>query len=298
MALRDVKFRRPCDAVGKLSYFNGWQRFRVMTSKLGICLVLVAAGAVGQPAESRLTFEVASVRAAGSVTSKNADEVKRGAGMQIDGAQVDIWMMSLADLVRQAYGLKAFQFSGPQWMSSERYEIHAKLPSGATPAQVPAMLQTLLAGRFQLVFHRDSREHQVYALLVGKNGLKLQLAGGTAPDNPRDKRLDMPGGTMHLNRKMTMPALCDFLGGFVDRPVIDMTGLTDTYQVTLDIPVDELKRAKIAAEGVRPGDIASDPSGSSAMFTAVQQLGLKLEPRKTAVDVLIVDHAEKVPTEN
>jgi uncharacterized protein (TIGR03435 family) len=158
------------------------------------------------------------------------------------------------------------------------------------------MLQTLLAARFQLASHRESREHQVYALLVGKNGLKLQLAEPGVSDSTR--KSDMSGGALRLNRSMTMAALSDFLGGFVDRPVVDMTGLTDTYQVALDIPFDELKRAKVAAEGMHTGETASDPSGSSAMFAAVQQLGLKLEPRKTAVDFLVVDHAEKVPTEN
>jgi len=269
-----------------------------MTFQLGSCLLLAAAGALGQPAEGRLSFEVASVKASGAITFKNADEAKRGAGLQIDGARVDISMMSLADLVRQAYGLKAFQFSGPGWMSSERYDVHAKLPAGATPAQVPAMLQNLLADRFQLAFHRDNREHPVYALLVGKNGLKLPVAesGQAAPAG--EKSWEMAGGVMRFHRKMTMPALSDFLGGFVDRPVVDMTGLTETYQVALEVPAEELKRAKIAAEGVHTADSASDPLGSSAMFAAVQQMGLKLEPRKTAVEVLVVDHAEKVPTEN
>jgi uncharacterized protein (TIGR03435 family) len=267
-----------------------------MIFQFGSCLLLAAAGALGQPAEGRLSFEVASVRQSGAITFKNLDEAKRGAGLQIDGARVDISMMSLADLVRQAYGLKAFQFSGPGWMSSERYDVHAKLATGATPAQVPAMLQTLLADRFQLAFHRDSRERPVYELLVGKNGLKLPLA--EAGQAEAGKSWEMSGGTMHFHRSMSMPALCEFLGGFVDRPVVDMTRLTDTYQVALDIPEEDLRRAKIAAEGVHTADSASDPTGSSAMFAAVQQMGLKLEPRKTAVDVLVVDHAEKVPTEN
>jgi uncharacterized protein (TIGR03435 family) len=267
-----------------------------MTFQLGSCLLLVAVGALGQPAEGRLSFEVASVRPSAALTFKNLDEAKRGAGIEIAGARVDISMMSLADLVRQAYGLKAFQFSGPGWTASERYDVHAKLPSGATPQQVPAMLQTLLADRFHLAFHRDSREHAVYALVAGKNGVKLPVAEAGQPE--AGKSWEMSGGTMHFHRKMTMPALCDFLGGFVDRPVVDMTGLTETYQVGLDIPMDELKRAKIAAEGAPTADSASDPAGSSAMFAAVQQVGLKLEPRKTAVEVLVVDHAEKVPTEN
>jgi uncharacterized protein (TIGR03435 family) len=266
-----------------------------MTFHLGSCLLLTAAAVLAQPAESRLSFEVASVRASGQLTFKNLDEAKRESGIQIDGARVDIAMMSLADLVRQAYGLKAFQFSGPGWMSSERYEVHAKLPSGATPAQVPAMLQALLADRFHLTYHRDSRELPVYALALGKTGLKLPVAETGQTDTR--KSWEMSGGMMRFHRIMTMPALCAFLSGFVDRQVIDMTGLTETYQVSLEIPEDEMRRAKIAAEGIATGDSASDP-GSSAMFAAVQQLGLKLEPRKTAVDVLVVDRAEKVPTEN
>jgi len=257
---------------------------------------MAAAGALGQSAEGRLSFEVASIKASGAITFKNLDEAKREAGIEIDGARVDISTMSLADLVRRAYGLKAFQFSGPGWMSSERYDVHAKLPAGATPAQVPAMLQTLLAGRFRLAFHRDSRERQVYALVVGKNGLKLPGAEAGQPET--GKSWEMAGGAMRFHRKMTMPALCDFLAGFADRPVVDMTGLTDTYRVALNVPEEELKRAKTAAEGIHTADSASDPLGLSAMFAAVQQLGLRLEPRKTAVDVLVVDHAEKVPTEN
>lgn len=269
-----------------------------MTFQLVSCLLLAAAGALGQPAEGHVSFEVASVKASGPATFKNLDEAKRGAGIQIDGARVDISMMPLADLVRQAYGLKAFQFSGPGWMSSERYDVHAKLPTGATPAQVPAMLQNLLADRFQFSFHRDNREHPVYALVVGKNGLKLPVAESGQVGPAGEKSWEMAGAVMRFHRKMTMPALCDFLGGFVDRSVVDMTGLTDTYLVALEIPAEELRRAKIAAEGVHTPDAAPEPTGSSAMFAAIQQVGLKLEPRKTAVDVLVVDHAGKVPTEN
>jgi uncharacterized protein (TIGR03435 family) len=265
-----------------------------MTWKLGVCGLLLASGALAQPA-----FEVASVRSSGAITSKNADEAKREMGMQINGAQVDVSMMSLAELVRRAYRLRPSEFSGPAWTSSERYDIHAKLPSGSTQAQVPAMLQTLLTERFKVAFHRESREHQVYALVVGKGGLKLKQVEPDPPGAAGDKQLDMSGGAMHLNRKMTMQALCDFLAGFADRPLVDMTGLTATYQVALEIPFDELKRAKIAAEGRGAvGDTAADPGGGSAMFGAIQQLGLRLEPRKVPIEVLVVDHAERVPVEN
>ena len=124
-----------------------------------------------------------------------------------------------------------------------------------------------------------------------------------------------PGGGingMHVDRKMTMAAFADFLGRFVDRPVVDMTGLTATYQVVMDIPVDELmKMARLNGKnivivnggGANPlaaggGDTASDPSDNSAMLNNLQQLGLKLEQRKTPLDMIVVDHAEKSPTEN
>ena len=258
-----------------------------MRTKLTVFVLLAVSGARGQ------TFEAASVRASGPATSKGADEVKRFGAVQVDGAQMDAVRVTLADLVRQAYALKPFQFSGPGWMSSERYDVHAKLPSGVTPDRVPAMLQALLTDRFQLAFHRESKEHAVYALTVGKNGSKLQVA-----ETARDQKMAMVDGAFRVDRNMTMAELCDFLGRFVDRPVVDITELKETYQVVFDIPTDELKRAKIAAEGLHGGDTASDPSGSSAIFGAIQQLGLRLDPRKMAVEVLVVDHAEKVPSEN
>jgi uncharacterized protein (TIGR03435 family) len=265
-----------------------------MTWKLGMWGLLLASGALSQPA-----FEVASVRPSAAITSKNADEAKREMGMQINGAQVDASMMSLAELVRRAYGLRPSQFSGPAWMSNERYDIHAKLPSGSAQAQVPEMLQALLTERFKFAFHRESQEHSVYALVGGKSGLKIKEVEPDPPGIARDKNLDMSGGAMHLDRKMTMQALCDFMAGFVDRPIVDMTGLMATYQVSLEISFEELRRAKIAAEGRGGvGDTADDPSGGSAMFGAVQQLGLRLEPRKVPIEVLVVDHAERVPVEN
>jgi uncharacterized protein (TIGR03435 family) len=92
----------------------------------------------------------------------------------------------------------------------------------------------------------------------------------------------------------------------MDRPVVDMTGLTATYQVVLDLPMEEMIKMKMSAEravtgntaGAGAGDAASDPSDGSAMFAAVQQLGLKLEQRKAPMEMIVVDHAEKIPTEN
>jgi uncharacterized protein (TIGR03435 family) len=247
--------------------------------------------------------------------------------------------MSLADLIRVAYRVKAYQVSGPDWMATERFDVLAKLPEGASREQVPEMLQALLAERFKLAVHRESKEHAVYALVVGKNGPKLKEsapdadapAGGGAPtaldvhvsgrgENTQVSISGGPIGTAHMSMgpngtmrlealKMNMAALADTLSRFFDRPVVDLTELKGTYQVVVDLSMDDLRTAARTMgiigpgmgggrDGARPpADAASDPAGLS-IFAAVQQLGLKLEPRKVPIDFVVIDHLEKVPTEN
>ena len=143
------------------------------------------------------------------------------------------------------------------------------------------------------------------------NGKGVVVTGGqTGP-----ARMSMgPGGTMHLElAQATSATLADVLGRFVDRPVVDMTELKGTYQVALDLSMEDLRNAARAAGVAMPGlaaggepgrppgaeaaPTASDPSGGS-IFNAVQQLGLKLEPRKAHIEVIVIDHLEKAPTEN
>jgi uncharacterized protein (TIGR03435 family) len=297
-------------------------------------LVLAAGAAVGQTA----TFEVASVKPAAPLDRSQILSGQMHVGMKIDAARVDIGFMSLAELIRVAYRVKPYQISGPDWMASERFDVLAKLPEGASREQVPEMLQALLAERFKLTVHRESKEHAVYALVVGKNGPKLKES---APDadapaanddvNPQVRlsgrgentsvsitgggigtaHMSMgPNGTMHLEApKMNMVALTDTLSRFFDRPVVDLTELKGTYQVELDLSMEDLRNAARSAglmglgmgggrDGARPpSDAASDPGGLS-IFAAVQQLGLKLEPRKAPLDLIVIDHLEKTPTEN
>jgi uncharacterized protein (TIGR03435 family) len=302
--------------------------------------VLAAGAAVGQTA----TFEVASVKPAAPLDRSQILSGQMHVGMKIDAARVDIGFMSLAELIRVAYRVKPYQISGPDWMASERFDVLAKLPEGASREQVPEMLQALLAERFKLTMHRESKEHAVYALVVGKNGPKLKEsppdadapAGGGAPAaaddaNPQVRvsgrgentqvsisggqigtaHMSMgPGGTMHLEApKMNMAAFADTLSRFVDRPVVDLTELKGSYQVALDLSMEDLRNAARSAglmglgigggrDGARPpSDAASDPGGLS-IFAAVQQLGLKLEPRKAPLDLIVIDHLEKTPTEN
>jgi len=297
-------------------------------------LALAAGAALGQTA----SFEVASVKPAAPLDRGQILSGQMHVGMKIDAARVDIGSMSLADLIRVAYRVKPYQVSGPDWMASERFDVLAKMPEGATREQVPEMLQALLAERFKLTVHRESKEQAVYALVVGKNGPKLKES---APDadaptttddvNPQVRvsgrgentqvsisggqigtaHMSMgPDGTMHLEApKMNMAAFADTLSRFFDRPVVDLTELKGTYQVALDLSMEDLRMAARTVGIMRPGlgggrggaqppaDAASDPAGMS-IFAAVQQLGLKLEPRKTPLELIVIDHLEKTPTEN
>src|SRR2546429_365273 len=112
-------------------------------------------------------FEVASIRSAAPIQSQITSG-KMHVGMKVDAARVDIGYLSLADLLPLAFQVKPYQISGPSWMSTERFDIVATIPEGASKDQVPQMLQALLAERFKLTFHRESKERPIYALAVGK----------------------------------------------------------------------------------------------------------------------------------
>jgi uncharacterized protein (TIGR03435 family) len=276
--------------------------------------------------------------------------------MNVLGSRVEIGFTPLAELIRLAYEVKPYQVSGPDWMTAQRFDVTATLPDGATKDEVPAMLRALLADRFKLAEHREKKDRPVYTLIEGKGGSKLKASGPepdapNAPDGPgkgpapgeivvngqsvtpsRDGRgatltggptgpvrISMGPGGEHIEAlKITLPAFADLLSGLMDRPVVDMTGLKGSYQLSLDIPFEELRamamRAAAAAglslpvgaserpEATGGGGraltpAATDPGGNS-IFQSVEELGLKLEPRRAPVDVIVIDRVEKVPTED
>src|SRR5438105_944023 len=135
---------------------------------------LLAAAALAQTV--RPEFEVASIRPSAPFTA----EVK--VGVHIDGAQVKFTYLSLKDLIQSAYTLKNYQVVAPDFVGSDRFDIAAKLPAGATREQVPLMLQSMLEDRFKMKFHRDSKEFPVYSLLVAKSGSKLKPSAHDAED--------------------------------------------------------------------------------------------------------------------
>ena len=206
--------------------------------------------------------------------------------------------ISLKNLILAAYRLEPYQIEAPAWLDSAYFDVVATIPSGATRDEMNLMLQNLLVERFQLKVHRSTKELPVYALVVAKGGPQLKETAtnpaapsaakgrgtifSTTPDGPR-KRFEFDG--------MTLAKFADVLSPEVDRPVIDKTGLTAKYDVRLEF----------APERNTPfGPTAATAGGSTpALFTALtEQLGLKLEPGKGPVMLLLVDSALKEPTEN
>jgi len=150
-------------------------------------LAVTATALLAQAPAPAPEFEVASIKPSPPIEPQKIMAGTMHIGMSIDAARVDIGSLSLADLIRTAYRMKPYQVIGPDWMAGQRYDIMAKMPEGASPDKVPEMLQALLADRFKLTSHRESKELPAYALIVGKNGSKLKEADPEpAPKPPAD----------------------------------------------------------------------------------------------------------------
>ena len=230
--------------------------------------------------------------------------------------------MSLANLITMAYDLRRFQLTAPSWLDGERFNIAAKAPLGITREQLLVMAQNLLIERFGLKLHREQKEMPLYRLVVAKGGPKLKEsgplpdAGDQPPPRPDSQpRFTMgkdgypslpPGQTMMVMMngrakrqavRETMPILARMLAIQLDKPVTDATGLTGTYDFTL-FWGESMRMGPPPPPGAEGAAPAADDSGPT-LFTAVQeQLGLKLESGKGPVEILVVDHSEKSPTEN
>jgi uncharacterized protein (TIGR03435 family) len=242
-----------------------------------IITLLVATGFVIARAQS---FEVASVKVV-PVVSGDLYNINLGT---IQHDTVTLTNVSLADCVRFAYGLSSdSQLSGPDWIKSKelRYDIVAKTAPGTTREQTLQMMQALLAERFRLALHPEQRVLGYYALVVGKGGSKMPLG----KDGPAIAPAGVQGQFRIISNRMAMPTVVTLLSRYMRAFVVDQTGLAGDFEVKLVWTPDD-----------RP--IPDDERGAS-VFTAVEeQLGLKLVSRKGPMEVLVVDRAEKTPTEN
>ena len=281
----------------------------------------------------KLSFEVASIKPAGPMVP---GQIK--IGMSVDGGMLRYTNVSLLEVIRNAYRVKEFQIEGPDWLSSTRFDITAKFPEGAKEEQVPEMLQSLLAERFGMTVHNDTKEHAIYALVPGKNGPNLKPAESTPADlsassgnaNARAAVAATPGGgprTADVNAvagrpgammmmmgpsgmrmktpSITLAGLAEALSRFSERPVVDQTGIEGRFDFDLEFMPE--RTAGLRKMGGMPppptaptGDARGPDGGDSAptIYEAVQRYGLKLEPRKAPMPVLVIDHIEKAPTEN
>ena len=337
---------------------------RFTTAALALTL---GCSAFAQSSDPTLTFDVATIKPAAPPAAVDGKRTIRmgpsGGPGTADPGQINYSFMNLHQLITAAWGLKTYQVTGPATIDSERFEITAKVPRGASKEDVKVMLQNLLKTRFGLKYHNDKKEMAVYALVPGKNGPKLTesadqsdpsaappvappseggptaTAGPPPPPDPQRMKmgpdgmpamLGRPGGfnvammmtpngaRMKMGGKqVTLSQLSDTLSNQLDKPAVDMTGLTKRYDITLDFAPDmgamQSKSGgmmplgpppgggEMHGAGPGPGDgpRAANPEDAATLFTALQeQLGLKLEPKKAPVELLVVDDVSKSPTEN
>jgi uncharacterized protein (TIGR03435 family) len=282
-------------------------------------MALIFTNLRGQPQPARPQFEVASVKPAandetggrgiGIPAMQKMMRNMRAPGTipMEDASRIRLRNWALLDLIAAAYSVGATQVSGPAWLSDQGFDIEAKLPDGSPKEELNAMLQSLLEERFGLKVHRDKETKRGFALTVGKNGPKLKPAEPPAApqqlteEEQKAKTKERAEALLATMKKrvqesredgtplgrssfatwpsITTEELASRLVRFTEAPVVDETGLTGKYSVT----IETWKNADV-------------PGGT--VFDAVEKLGLKLESRKMTVETVIVDQASKMPTAN
>ena len=236
------------------------------------------------PADANPSFEVATI--------KPGKPGSPGKGLVMRDARTFVTLnYSVSDLISFAYRVHVRQVTGaPAWMEDEKYDIQATPDPPGMPSsrQIEIMVQKLLADRFKLTFHHDKKELSVFALTVGKAGPKLTASTSD---------LDAPGlgfrGLGDMNAfNANMPDFAGLLQSVVlDRPVVDQTGLPGRFNFQLKWTPDDSQFPGVKGQRPPPKE---DAETQPDLFTAIQQqLGLKLEAVKTAVDVIVIDHVEK-----
>ncbi len=264
-----------------------------------------------------VSFEVATIKQAPDIMTL-AQQMQAGkaprVGVKIEGHRFEVGFSRIRELIAYAYDVPARQISGQEALvDGQRWEITATMPENATKEQAPQMMQALLAERFGLKIHRESKEHQVYALVVAKSGLKMKeapaeeppatLAPGetaAAPAAPAIKqdgrggatitgsplgnlKVSMsPEGNMHLEMsKVPMSMLIQQLSPLLDHPVVDMTELKGNYQVAIDIPMSAMltiARAQgMNIPGMPPGPGGGGPADTAADPAAMNSVFQSME---------------------
>jgi len=255
-------------------------------------VVLTSCAAFAQSTGTLPSFEVASVKPAAPITDGRIRVMMRGGPGTPDPGQITYTNVTVKSLMTNAYNVKGYQISGPDWFESQRYDITAKLPPGTTKEQFQLMLQSLLAERFKLTLHHQSKELPMYALVVAKGGPKMKesvddpnaptaggpnaaIGGGRAtigkdgfPQLPPGGRggkmmIGINGGRMRMaGNGQSMGELAELLSNQLSRPVLDMTELKAKYDYTLEFAPDEASMGMMKGMPMpmpSPGDGAGGP---------------------------------------
>jgi uncharacterized protein (TIGR03435 family) len=221
-------------------------------------------------------FDVASVKL--TTHGRTADGWSRSSIDLAGPGRLVAVNASMEECIRWAYDVKAYQIIGPTWLNADEasYDIEAKAPSETPHEAVHLMMQTLLGERFNLALHKEERIMPVFELVVGKNGPKGLLAAA----NDGHSSTQSKGGHVSATG-VSMAEWAHQLSRYTKQPVYDKTGITGSFDFKIDY------------QGSGPDE------GLPTLFTALQdQLGLKLQAVKAPVEVLVIDHVERVPSGN
>lgn len=247
-------------------------------SKLCLCLAIAAGAAMGQ------AFEVVSV--------KPSKELSNGSHSSSNQGRFTGENLPLRAMILMAYGINDYQLEGPEWLRSARFDVAAKFPEELPKdrekynAGLHAMMRQMLVERFQLTVHREQKTLPVFTLVVGKNGIKFQQVADTGSHSQNNNNGHYKGECV------SMESLASFLSRQAGEPVLDRTGLTGFFNLTLEWTPE----TRQAGDG-KPEPL-SDALAPPLAAALQEQLGLRLEARKAPVEIVVVDHAGRTPTEN
>ena len=254
-------------------------------------LVISAAAALlwSACASAQAQFDVASVK-----PMNLTGEGSRRENVTVDPVSVTLRNVTLSSALQWAYNVKEYQVTGPGWIKDYRYEISAKSATPTSEDQMRKMLQALLADRFKVTLHHETKDLTVYALTVAKGGLKM------APADPGSQfEFQRGGGTTLGAKAASIGDIADLLSQASRAipdvpPVVDRTGLTGRYNLSID--AGEFMQSVQA-------EFQKGPPDPSALVSVVQeilekQLGLHSDLRKVRMDMLVIDHADSMPIGN
>ena len=231
-------------------------------------------------------FEVVSVKPVGNSISYGPTRPGSGLTLGLRYSPTRVAGNSqIFSMIEEAYALKAYQIVGPDWIRTEVYEIAATTPDGTSRDTAHRMLRAMLAARFGLRFHREQRDVAGYLLVEGKSGLKLHPVDldqakervVDTPMGPQKGVLSFGGRGRYFATATTIGDFADWMSNLLDCPIVNQTHFAGVYAIDLRWP----------------------PNDPMELFSLIdRQLGLKLESRKIPNEMFVVDHVDKVPTQN